>query len=94
MELLDDSELSAAVAHELGHLLEESTAGAALAGGANDDGVERAADRRGCWLLSRQGIRPESMTAMLVKLAARLPQGRALEPRVQAVATECRSGPL
>jgi hypothetical protein len=91
MDLLDDAELSAALAHELGHLLERSSVGAALAGGANDDGIERAADRRGCWLLSRQGIRPASMASMLAKVAARRPEARApLEQRIQALDTTCR----
>jgi Zn-dependent protease with chaperone function len=92
MGLLDDAELSAALAHELGHLLGRSSEGAALAGGANDDGIERAADRRGCWLLSREGIRPESMASMLAKLAARLPEASApLEQRIQTLDTACRS---
>jgi predicted Zn-dependent protease len=91
MDLLDDAELSAALAHELGHLLERSSAGAALAGGQKDDGIERAADRRGCWLLSRQGIRPASMESMLAKVAARLPEASApLEQRIQALDTTCR----
>jgi Zn-dependent protease with chaperone function len=71
LQRLDDDELAAALAHELGHLLDRGDlpgAPRALAGEAAD--FERRADGIGCQLLSRRGVPGEAMIRMLGKLAA------------------------
>ncbi len=71
LDVLDDDELAAALAHELGHLLDRGhLAGAprALAGGTAD--LERRADGIGCQLLERLGVPGDAMVRMLAKVAA------------------------
>src|SRR5262249_17752321 len=71
VDRLDEEELAAALAHELGHLLEGGhlpvgTAGLddgpplGLRGAAGADEAEARADRIGCALLARRGIRCEA----------------------------------
>ena len=75
VRLLDDDELAAAVAHELGHLLADghlrtvaALGGARLAGPSAAD-VESRADAAGCGLLSAAGYAPAAMPRMLQKVA-------------------------
>jgi predicted Zn-dependent protease len=73
VDLLDDDELAAALAHELGHLLDRGdlpAPPAALLGGAEGDDPEIRADRIGCRLLAAGGLAPDAMTRMLTKVAA------------------------
>jgi Zn-dependent protease with chaperone function len=79
-EILDDGELAAAVAHELGHLMSEPkntaatlapTAGAANASADRGDDEERQADARGAALLERAGLPATAMTRMLETVADR-----------------------
>jgi Zn-dependent protease with chaperone function len=70
-DLLDDDELAAAVAHELGHLLaggELPGYPAALAGAGEPSEPEERADRLGCRLLAARGIDPLAMARMLRKI--------------------------
>jgi predicted Zn-dependent protease len=70
-DLLDDDELAAAVAHELGHLLaggELPGYPAALAGAGESSGPEERADGLGCTLLSARGIDSGAMVRMLRKI--------------------------
>jgi Zn-dependent protease with chaperone function len=94
---LDDDELAAAIAHELGHLLNDShlrwPAGRAHAlSGApaprrRAENVETRADDTGVALLIDAGVEPAAMVRMLEKVAAsaRLPQpaARALAGRIE-----------
>jgi predicted Zn-dependent protease len=89
VDLLDDAELSAALAHELGHLLGRPDARGALAEEANADSLEQAADRRGCALLAQHGVSRDSMLAMLEKLAAALRRPPPLLRRIDAARTTC-----
>ncbi len=70
VDRLDDQELAAALAHELGHLLDGGHLPAmphALAGGGD---IERRADRVGCGVLLRHGVPGDAMPRMLAKVAA------------------------
>jgi Zn-dependent protease with chaperone function len=70
LDLLDDDELAAALAHELGHLLDRGHLDGiprALAG--ESAALERRADGIGCRLLDRRGVSGEAMIRMLSKLA-------------------------
>jgi Zn-dependent protease with chaperone function len=80
VDLLDDEELAAAVAHELGHLLDDGGKVTTVTGLSGHDGtaaldVESRADRIGVDLLTRHNIAPEAMTRMLTKVrrAAAIP---------------------
>lgn len=66
LEALDDLELAAAIAHELGHLLARSRPDRS----ARD---ESAADELGCEILARNGIPPGTMARMLRTLRDRDP---------------------
>jgi len=71
VDRLDDQELAAALAHELGHLVDGGHLDAgphALDGGAGD--LERRADRIGCAMLVRHGVPAAAMPRMLAKVAA------------------------
>jgi Zn-dependent protease with chaperone function len=71
IDLLNDDELAAAVAHEIGHLLADGhVAGRfSLHGATGAPNVEARADTLGCQLLAEAGIAPASMAGMLEKLA-------------------------
>jgi hypothetical protein len=90
VDRLDDEELAAALAHELGHLLDDGHLPGrhALDGGAGD--AERRADRLGCGLLRRHAIPGAAMPRMLAKVAAatRDPSG-ALAMRIAAASAAC-----
>lgn len=78
-DLLDDDELAAAVAHELGHLLaggELPGYPAALAGAGESPEPEERADRLGCSLLAARGIDPTAMVRMLRKIDRTYAGGR------------------
>jgi len=71
LDLLDDEEVAAAVAHEMGHLLEDGHLhGPMSLQGARDklDAEERA-DLRGCELLEAAGLPPGAMAQSLRKVA-------------------------
>jgi hypothetical protein len=90
VDRLDDEALAAALAHELGHLLDGGHLHAgpqALDGGAGD--VERRADRIACGLLARHGVPGAALGRMLaVVAAARRDPGGELAVR-RASAAEC-----
>ncbi|MDB5298918.1 MAG: hypothetical protein JWO87_581 [Phycisphaerales bacterium] len=67
LALLDDDELTAALAHELGHLQARDRHLAALRGPAADD-IETRADELGCELLKAGGIRPAVLARALAKV--------------------------
>ena len=73
LDLLADDELTAALAHEAGHLLAAAghEPGARLVGAAADDGVA-AADAVGVWLLEAASDDPTAMVRMLHTLRAAL----------------------
>lgn len=74
VDLLDDDQLAAALAHEIGHLVNGGhvAAPATLAGTPVDDQPERHADRTGCRLLAARGRSPDAMRRMLVTVSAAL----------------------
>ena len=71
VELLDENELAAAIAHELGHLVEAAPVPppAALRGHSHGPDVESRADAAGCSLLASAGYPPDAMARMLSKVA-------------------------
>jgi Zn-dependent protease with chaperone function len=88
LDLLNDEELAAAVAHELGHLLEDGHLHGpmSLQGDCRKLDEEERADLRGCELLEAAGLPPEAMARSLRKVArapgAASPRARqALEQR-------------
>lgn len=98
VELLDDEELAAALAHELGHLLDGGHLDglpAALAGASRGAGEEARADLLGCALLARAGTRPAALPAMLRTLSAAIaggapgPDPQALLRRADAAERAC-----
>jgi hypothetical protein len=89
VDLADDDELAAALAHELGHLSADGTWHgplASLAGAANPD-AEARADELGCRLLALRGIPPAATVRLLEKLgvpASRVAHARASCAQVSA----------
>lgn len=71
LDLLDDEELAAAVAHELGHLLEDGHLHGpmSLQGACGTLDAEERADLRGCELLKAAGLPPRAMARSLRKVA-------------------------
>jgi Zn-dependent protease with chaperone function len=67
LALLDDDELTAAVAHELGHLQACDHQVASLRGPAADD-VEARADALGCEIMKAQGYSPRVLARALSKV--------------------------
>ena len=68
---LSDDELTAVLAHELGHLELDSRIGRrALAGNTRGSAAEDAADDAGCKILARAGMDPTLMPGMLRHVAA------------------------
>ena len=93
VDQLDADELAAALAHELGHLIDRGHLHAvpnALAGEPGD--LERRADRIGCTVLRNAGVPVDAMPRMLgkVAVATRDPDG-ALAARVAALPPDCAS---
>jgi predicted Zn-dependent protease len=72
MDRLNDADLSAVVAHELGHLIDNGAVHApcCLSGSASDADVEVRADAYGTDVLKKCGIPPEAMIRMLQKFKA------------------------
>ena len=67
---LSDDELTAVLAHELGHLELDARPGRrALAGGTRGSAAEDAADDAGCKILARAGMDPALMPCMLRHVA-------------------------
>jgi Zn-dependent protease with chaperone function len=77
-ELLDENELAAALAHEVGHLTRRGD-------GLPDPEAERLADRIGADVLHASGLPPELMTRMLRRLAAADPRDARLPARIAAL---------
>ncbi len=96
VDLLDDDELTAALAHELGHLLDRGdlpSPPAALIGGASGDDPELRADQIGRRLVEASGRSPDAMARMLAKIAARC-SGDGIARRIAAArAVSSPSGP-
>jgi Zn-dependent protease with chaperone function len=96
VDLLDDDELTAALAHELGHLLDRGdlpSPPAALIGGASGDDPELRADQIGRHLVEASGRSPDAMARMLAKIAARC-SGDGIARRIAAArAVSSPSGP-
>jgi predicted Zn-dependent protease len=91
-DLLDDDELAASLAHEIGHLADGGhlgTAPATLAGTSTDDERERGADRTGCRLLASRGRSPAAMPRMLSTLNAALGHDL-LAARIAAATDACQ----
>lgn len=96
LALLDDEELTAAIAHEVGHLMSDGHfRSAASLGGrpaarpaiAGRD-IESRADAAGVELLRRRGLAPQSMQRMLVKVRSSSPhlsreQAGAIDRRIE-----------
>jgi Zn-dependent protease with chaperone function len=95
LDRLDDDELAAALAHELGHLLDRGHLAAAPRALAGDGGdLEHRADRIGCVLLSSRGVSGEAMIRMLGKLAAATrDRDGALAARIAAAPEACTPVP-
>lgn len=75
VDLLDDDELRAALAHEVGHLVDGGHVAegpAALSGAHDVAGSEVRADVVGCRLLRARGAAPEALPRMLRRVAAEL----------------------
>jgi Zn-dependent protease with chaperone function len=97
VDRLDDAELSAALAHEMAHLVNGSAANrhrAALAREREDDSIERAADRVGCSLLASVGLPTDAMLRMLRKVSSGLREPHALAGRIDAASAHCLAPPL
>jgi predicted Zn-dependent protease len=91
VDRLDDDELRAAIAHELGHLIDRGHlhgAPKALAGEAAD--LERRADRIACTLLCNGGVPVDAMGRMLGTIAAATRDpGGGLAARIAALPADC-----
>jgi Zn-dependent protease with chaperone function len=100
MDRLDDAELQAAVAHELGHLLSDGhlQTVASLRGCCVDPDCEVRADAAGAQLLRAQGLSPLAMQRMLRKVErfGSLPPSCAVEirHRIARLTTAASSGDL
>ena len=97
VDLLDEDELAAAIAHELGHLYDGGHLhdGPAALHGGSATGAESRADRIGCTLLARRGLPGDAMSRMLAKVARALSAegepgpGPSLTARAAALAVDC-----
>jgi Zn-dependent protease with chaperone function len=93
MRLLSDDELTAAIAHERGHLVKSGATSSvvSLRGCDKDLAVEMHADAVGVQLLKDSGIPPTTMADMLRKVRDRAhitPECRkAMQERIAAVST-------
>jgi hypothetical protein len=80
LRLLNDDELAAAVAHEVGHVVRNRGGGQVLSlRGHSDATAELEADATGVSLMEQAGVPPASMTSMLLKVrdaAVLAPRGR------------------
>ena len=101
VDLLDDDELAAALAHEIGHLLDGghiAGAPAALSGAQGAPGSEGRADVLACRILAARGERPEALPRMLRAVAAHLgdaadgPDPVAMLRRAEDADRFCRPG--
>jgi hypothetical protein len=102
IDRLDDEELAAALAHELGHLLDgghlpvaraelEGAAPLGLRGDGGTDAVEARADRLGSALLARRGIKCDTMARMLGDVAVALGGDAPMQRRAAVIASACTS---
>lgn len=89
VDLLDDDELAAVLAHEVGHLRESGAfprGPAGIRGEVADRDREIVADTTGCALLAARGVPPAAMVRMLVRFSATEPIDAG---RVAAAARAC-----
>jgi len=97
IDSLDDDELAAAIAHELGHLLSDGQlqSVASLRGFGVDPDREAKADAAGIGLLQACGLPTEAMVRMLEKVKASplVPPGcrKALQRRIELLSVEIES---
>lgn len=95
VDLLNEPELTAALAHEMGHLLDGGFAHAlvSLHGCSSDPDAEIRADAIGMRLLQQNGLPPGAMSSMLAKVSASaaMPPSRRAEMRrrLAAVSVQC-----
>ncbi len=85
IQRLSEQELAAAIAHEMGHLIDTGTTHiATLEGATGSDDHEMLADAKGVQLLTRSGLNPAAMATMLQKVHDAQPENSPLRPRLQA----------
>ena len=86
VDLLNDQELAAAIAHEMGHLLNDGHlhAVASLRGCCVSPDAEVRADATGMELLRSRGISATSMVTMLQKVRASLPASSSCRDAIKA----------
>lgn len=96
MDLLNDQELAAAIAHEMGHLLNDGHlhAVASLRGCCVSPDAEVRADATGMELLRIRRISANAMVTMLQKVRASLPASsscqQAIATRIEALSRQAR----
>ena len=98
VHVADDAELSAAIAHEMGHLVNNHKVHPpqALARGEEHLGIETAADVTGCRILASHGIAPVSMIDLLEMVRAKSSRAalrRALSQRISYLDHKIGSSP-
>lgn len=94
---LDDTQLSAAIAHEMGHLINSGDVQCpfALTGGEHRMGIECAADLTGAAVLAAHGINPANLVTVLTLLRTRTDSSdlsAALTHRIHRLRMEISSG--
>lgn len=95
LKALDDEELAAAIAHELGHLLDHGhlRSAVALQGCREAPDTEIQADLLGCQLLENSGHSQRAMVRMLHKVHARTPACAAnLRHRIERLSARLPGG--
>ena len=88
VDLLDEQELAAALAHEMGHLIADHTANppSSLHGVSTGNAAEISADTLGMTLLQKQGMNRDVMISMLRKVRGCNPTCRnAIQERIDIV---------
>ena len=81
---LSDDELTAVIGHELGHLLNDGHASAALVGRVPDADVESAADAVSVKLLASMSLPEASMRTALQKVLVTVPSANPTRPAIAA----------
>jgi Zn-dependent protease with chaperone function len=98
VDLLDQRELAAAIAHEVGHLLDGGHVHTVVSlGGCTDPDVEIRADAIGVRLLEQQETGRDAMISMLEKVCASSAAPQACRPgirrRIEALSTKLKTVP-
>jgi predicted Zn-dependent protease len=98
VDLLNEPELTAALAHEMGHLLDGGFAHAvvSLRGCSSDPDAEIRADAIGVRLLQQNGIPPGAMSSMLAKVcaSAAVPSSRRAQMQSRIAAASATSATI